>query len=119
LQAAFSDAALVDDAMVDRYHEMLLREGSREASLARFQLPRDDDQVARISSLKHPTLILWGEDDRLIPVSDAQKFASQLPNSIVRIYDGVGHIPMEEQPKRSADDIRAFLKGTLTPGRSN
>ena len=53
----------------------------------------------------------------LIPASDAQKFARQLPNSIVRIYDGVGHIPMEEQPKRSADDIRAFLKGTLTPAR--
>ena len=38
LQSTFSDASLVDDTMVDRYHSMLLREGSREASLARFQL---------------------------------------------------------------------------------
>ena len=34
----------------------------------------------------------------------------------VRIYDGVGHIPMEEQPERSAEDIRAFLKGSLRAG---
>ena len=116
LQATFSDSALVDAAMVDRYHAMLLREGSREASLVRFQLPRDDGRVAGLSGLKHPTLILWGEDDRLIPASDAHKFARQLPNSIVRIYEGVGHIPMEEQPKRSAEDIRAFLKGSLRAG---
>jgi pimeloyl-ACP methyl ester carboxylesterase len=39
LQAAFADPALVTDAMVTRYHELLLREGSREASAARFRLP--------------------------------------------------------------------------------
>ena len=42
--------------------------------------------------MEHSTLILWGEDDRLIPASDAHRFALQLPNSIVRIYDGIGHI---------------------------
>ncbi|MFQ5416486.1 MAG: alpha/beta fold hydrolase [Myxococcota bacterium] len=113
LRAAFSNQELVDDAMVTRYHELLLREGSREATLARFQLPRNTDRVSELGRISHPTLILWGDEDRLVPVADAHRFHAALPNSTLRIYEAVGHLPMEEAPQRSAADVRAFLKGEL------
>jgi pimeloyl-ACP methyl ester carboxylesterase len=113
LQAAFADPALVTDAMVTRYHELLLREGSREASAARFRLPKETERVNELPRITNPTLILWGGEDRLVPVADAHRFARAIPNSRVRIYADVGHIPMEEAPARSAADLRAFLNGTL------
>jgi pimeloyl-ACP methyl ester carboxylesterase len=113
LQAAFADPSLVTDAMVTRYHELLLREGSRAASAARFRLPVETERVKELPRITNPTLILWGEEDRLVPVADAHKFARAIPNSRVRIYGDVGHIPMEEAPARSAADVRAFVNGTL------
>jgi pimeloyl-ACP methyl ester carboxylesterase len=99
--------------MVGRYHEILLLEGSRAASLARFQLPGKDPRIAELGRIRSPTLILWGEEDRLTPASDAQLFAETIPDSRVRIYPGVGHMPMEEAPDRSAADVRAFLRGEI------
>lgn len=113
LQTAFADPSFVTDEMVTRYHELLLREGSREATRARFRLPVATERVKELPRIQNPTLILWGREDRLVPVGDAHEFARAIPNSVVRIYDEVGHLPMEEAPERSAADVRAFLNGTL------
>jgi pimeloyl-ACP methyl ester carboxylesterase len=113
LRAAFADPSLVTDEMVTRYHELLLREGSREATRARFRFPLATDRVKELSRIQNPTLILWGREDRLTPVGDANEFARAIPDNALRIYDGVGHLPMEEVPERTAADVRAFLNGTL------
>ena len=54
---------------------------------------------------------MWGDKDALIPVSDAQKFGADIPGAQVRIYEGLGHVPMEEDGPRTAADARAFLEG--------
>ncbi len=113
LTDAFANPAVVTPEMVTRYHALQLREGSRTASLARFTLTGHDPRIEEISRIRNPTLVLWGEEDRLIPVGDAQKFAAALPDCRVRVYPGVGHIPMEEAPERSAADTRAFLRGEI------
>jgi pimeloyl-ACP methyl ester carboxylesterase len=52
---------------------------------------------------------MWGAQDSLIPVSVADQFAQRLSNTQVVIYDDLGHIPMEEDPQRSAADVLKFL----------
>jgi pimeloyl-ACP methyl ester carboxylesterase len=52
---------------------------------------------------------MWGAQDSLIPVSVAEEFAQRLANTQLVIYDDLGHIPMEEDPQRSAADVLAFL----------
>ena len=113
LHDAFADPSLVTDDMVDRYHQLQLREGSRAASLARYQLPTVHPRITEISRIANPTLVMWGEEDQLVPAGDAQKFAEALPDARVRVYPGVGHMPMEEAPERSAADLRAFLRGEI------
>ena len=56
-------------------------------------------------------MIMWGEEDNLIPVSSATWFAESLPGAKLVIYPKVGHIPMEEVPDRSAADVKAWLDG--------
>ena len=46
----------------------------------------------------------------------AARFHAEVPNSRLVVYDGVGHLPMEEVPERSARDVRDFLAGGEGPG---
>ena len=54
--------------------------------------------------------MLWGSEDAWISSNDAEKFRKDLQHVSVKVYPGVGHIPMEEIPDESASDILNFLK---------
>jgi pimeloyl-ACP methyl ester carboxylesterase len=95
---------------VDRYWELLRYPGNRAATIARFGTPREPITKEALASLDTiPTLILWGREDRLFPPAAADWFKSALPSAEVLVYDGVGHIPQEEAPERSAADVERFL----------
>jgi pimeloyl-ACP methyl ester carboxylesterase len=111
LRASFYDPSLVDDAMIDRYRDLALREGSRAATLARFGSFRTaaGSPEPDLSVLSQPTLVLWGEHDALIPPEVGQRFVEVLFDARLIVYPDAGHIPMEEVPERSAADVRTFL----------
>ena len=52
----------------------------------------------RLPEIACPTLIVWGGEDRVIPVRDASVFEELIPNSRKMIFDGTGHMPMLERP---------------------
>ena len=64
---------------------------------------------ARLAAIKVPVLIMWGQEDNLIPVAAAHWFHKALPTSQLIIYPNVGHIPMEEIPDQSAEDVKRWL----------
>jgi pimeloyl-ACP methyl ester carboxylesterase len=59
--------------------------------------------------LNLPTLILWGEDDLVVPLYNAKTFDDLIPNSELRVFANVGHLAMEEVPDRTAEAIDGFL----------
>ena len=59
-----------------------------------------------------PMLIVWGESDRIIPVSHAYSTKEALPHSRLEIMPGVGHFPQSEDPVRLADLVRDFVETT-------
>lgn len=95
--------------LVDRYYELTLREGNRNALPERLaQVPRGEfsEQIERV---RQPTLILWGGQDRLIPPSDARRFEEDIAGSQLTIFDDLGHVPHEEDPARTVAVVQAFL----------
>jgi pimeloyl-ACP methyl ester carboxylesterase len=58
-------------------------------------------------------LILWGSLDRLIPVEHAERFRRAIPGASSIVYQGIGHVPMEEIPERSAADAGGFVLSIL------
>jgi pimeloyl-ACP methyl ester carboxylesterase len=56
-----------------------------------------------------PTLVLHGDADTLIPVDNGRSFAAAVRGARLVVYPGVGHVPMEQIPERSATDLEAFL----------
>ncbi len=115
LRQSVSVEDFIDDAAIDRHWELYRLPGNREAAGDRFLVDREPQYADRIAGITAPTLIIWGEDDRLIYASAAQTFEERLPHAEAVIYKGVGHIPMEEAPDRTAGDIDAFLDRVLTP----
>ena len=59
-----------------------------------------------------PTLIVWGRDDQLIPVSHAVATHDAIPGSRLEVFDGVGHFPHCEAPERFVDVLLDFIDTT-------
>jgi pimeloyl-ACP methyl ester carboxylesterase len=105
----YGDPSKVTGALVDRYFEMQLREGNRHALSERLREIATDLAPERIKSLHVPTLILWGERDRLIPPVNARSFERDIAGSRLVVFPGLGHVPQEEDPQASVAPVRSFL----------
>jgi len=64
-----------------------------------------------------PTLLIWGSKDRVVDLASAAMLEQNLPNSQVRVMDGVGHLPYEESPEEFCRIVTEFL--ALTPAMDN
>lgn len=109
--------SIATEDMVDRYWELLRLPGNRRAAAQRALADRKPAMFDEAHKIDAPTLIIWGENDQLIYASAAQTFRETIPDSEAIVYKGIGHLPMEEAPARTASDIDAFLKRRLdAPG---
>jgi len=108
LEQVYFDDSKVTENLVDRYHQMILRKGSRAAFIERAKL-EGQDYTELLYTIKSPTLIIWGEDDLWIPVEDGFKFKERMANSNLVIMKETGHVPMEEKPLESLALALNFL----------
>jgi len=116
LNDAIVRKSILTDAMIDEYWDFARMEGTREATAERFSLGFGDRNYIKdhTSAITMPTLILWGEEDHLVPVAAAHEFNDAIAHSKLIIYPATGHIPMEEVALQSSADVRAFLSAPQT-----
>ncbi len=105
----YGDPSRVTGALVDRYFELLTREGNRHALGVRIREIPTDLATGRIATLHVPTLILWGTLDHLIPPLNARQFQHDIAGSQLVLLPGLGHVPQEEDAQRSVAPVRTFL----------
>ena len=113
LRGSVAQQAIVDDAMIDRYWELLRFPGNREATVLRARMDREPAMAEQIGAITAPTLILFGKEDRLINATAAETFHERIAGSEVVLLDGIGHLPMEEAPDATAAAIADFLTRRL------
>ncbi len=104
----YGDPAKVTPELVDLYRDMTLRAGNRQA-LGRRMDQGYSGEVAGLKTLAIPTLILWGGQDRLIPLEFGQRFARDIAGSRLVVFDELGHVPHEEDPARTVAVVKTFL----------
>jgi pimeloyl-ACP methyl ester carboxylesterase len=110
VENVYADKTKVNDTLVDRYFDLSLRAGNRQALIDRMTLAFDSTTIPLIKNIKQRTLLLWGEQDMLIPTRYAYRFHDDLPNDTLVILKNAGHVPMEESPKESLAVLIEFLK---------
>jgi 2-hydroxy-6-oxonona-2,4-dienedioate hydrolase len=62
-----------------------------------------------------PVLIVWGKQDRLIPVAYAAGLKAEFPRAEIRVLDGCGHVPMADCPEAFDREVVPFLAGGDVP----
>lgn len=109
LNDSFEHKKLITPEMVTEYWELNRMEGTREATMERFQEPFDTYVRDHAAQIKAPTLILWGAKDHLIPLEAAFEFQKAIPGSKLIVYPNGGHVLQEDEADKTAADVRAFL----------
>ncbi|CAE6688581.1 MAG: alpha/beta hydrolase [Nitrospira sp.] len=105
------DHALVTPLVIDRSNRNRQRTDMITPLLAlRDNLPLWEQQFApRLTEVRHPTLILWGEQDRLFPPQVGRDLQALIPQSRLILIPNAGHIPQWEQPQTVNRLITEFL----------
>jgi pimeloyl-ACP methyl ester carboxylesterase len=111
LKSVYGDETKIKQETIDRYYELILREGNRQATLDRVS--GAERSTVDLEQLVMPTLILWGGKDSWIPLSNAYAFEKAIRRSNVVVFDQAGHVPMEEIPTESVTEYLSFLGVTL------
>ena len=111
-----------DIAVLGRGFAELDTTGSRQAFLQtlRAVVEPGGQRVSAVSRLalaaRLPTLIVWGENDSIIPVAHGAAAHEAMPGSRFVSFEGAGHMPQEAQPHRFASELTDFVDAT-EPGR--
>lgn len=122
LRFVFANPKLIEDEDVDRIIELSELPGAREAFLEiahnaiGLRGVRPDQQLGDIAAhITAPTLVIWGDRDRIIPPSHAQLVQQAIPRAQVAIIENCGHVPQLEAPERFTELVLRFLGETFPP----
>ncbi len=114
LREVFHDPAQVTPQEVEEYLAPFWRPTALASARSLLSSPEWREPAAfraLVARVHAPTLVLWGADDRWIPVADADRFAAAIPGARTRILPDCGHMPQEERPGEVATALEDFLDG--------
>lgn len=113
LREVFYDRTKISDEVVCAYASPLHTTGAISAlvAVASEIIPPDiEDIVTRYATISLPTLLLWGEKDKIVPFSSIESLSTQLPNVERRVIPDCGHAPHEECPASAVPLVSNFIK---------
>ena len=108
LAPAYADPKVMTEPLYARYRDMMLAPGVRQAIVDRMGQQKLLDPVPLLRTIQAPTLLLWGEQDAMIPFGNAADYLAALPHARLAPLPAVGHLPQEEAPETVAI-LRRFL----------
>jgi pimeloyl-ACP methyl ester carboxylesterase len=111
LHQVFYEANRVTDEQVEEYVAPMLRPGAVRSLHSLLSSPRIETRafVEMLARIDAPTLILWGKQDRWVPVADADRFGDILADRRLIILSRCGHLPQEERPAETQALVESFL----------
>lgn len=106
-QAVFATDAAVDAALSNRINA---GDGYTIDSLVRSIVRGEGFLDNRVQEIKQPTLIIWGRQDGLVPLSDGERFKKEIANSSLIVFDQCGHVPHVEKAAEFNAAVLKFLE---------
>ncbi len=110
LQAAYANPRALTEALFTRYYDMMRAPGVRRALIARMSQVMLQDPMPLLRRITAPTLLVWGEQDAMIPHTNAADYQRGISDCRLVSLPNVGHVPQEEVPTASLAPVSDFLK---------
>ncbi len=112
LKGGFGDPNNVTDQLIKRWHDLLLREGQRDAQISRVNQYVSGDIDRVLSEVRAPALIMWGKKNNVVPVDLAYEMKDMMKNSLrieMIIYESGGHQLVQELGIQTGKDALEYL----------
>lgn len=109
LKPAYANPEFLDDALLDRYYDLIRAPGARQAMLDRMRQTVLVDPRPLLAAIRAPTLLVWGERDAMIPFANSVDYLKVLPDARLVSFPTAGHLPQEEAAADSLAALEAFL----------
>jgi pimeloyl-ACP methyl ester carboxylesterase len=103
---AFASDLVIDQALAQR---MGAGDGYTIKSIIESIIRGEDFLDNRVQAIKRPTLVIWGREDGLVPLSDGQRFKKEIPNSTLIVFEQCGHVPNVEKAAEFDAAVTKFL----------
>ena len=116
LKESYYDDKLITDEQVAEYAKPLGMKNGKYALLktAKQAIPKDYEKlIAKYPTISVPTLIIWGNKDKVIPIKIGEKLDAAIPCSKLITIPDTGHVPQEETPDPTIALIKDFLKNSI------
>lgn len=111
LEECVFNQALITDEVIDREFQLLRVKGTTWVLYSTFKNATGALKfTGSLSSILHPTLLIWGEQDLIFPVAVGERLHRLIPRSVLRMIPKSGHIPMWETPEPVNRLILSFLQ---------
>lgn len=109
LKSVVYDHSLIDSLMIQGYAKQF-EDPRIFVALNRLLRHREGDlPIDALLSIQTPCLLIWGENDRIVPVEIGKRLEKDLPNARLVILKETGHLIPEERPQKVFEEIRSFL----------
>jgi pimeloyl-ACP methyl ester carboxylesterase len=112
LKDAYYDKRKITEEQIREYGRPIGSKGGRYALLKTGQqaIPKDFEKIiAKYPTIDVPTLILWGLDDKVIPLKIGKMLHAAIGGSRLELINDCGHVPQEEKPAETICWMREFL----------
>lgn len=101
---------VLDERRVDARH-LPLRAAGTQRAIIRTVRHWDAERISRDAhQISQPTLLLWGENDREIPLADGERLSAEIPGSRLIVFLNCGHLPHEEYPEAFTNVVMDFCR---------
>lgn len=115
-RAFFANPDALNEPMLDDFHVNFSRPHTAHTSsrLMRWGVNvfgQKNVFTGRLRHIQAPVLVVWGRQDRLLPVRHGERAARLIPNAQLKVFDPCGHLPMLERPDEFNRLVLQFLKG--------
>jgi pimeloyl-ACP methyl ester carboxylesterase len=110
IQTAWHDPSKITEAITSGYRKPL-RVDNWDRALWEFTKAGsgDEDLTPRLSELHMPTLVVAGDDDRIIPTADSIRLGGEIPGARLVVIPACGHVPQEECPAPFLEALSEYL----------
>jgi len=118
LKQSVYDSALISHEWVELYYQIATLPGAWETLLSLIKTNVDlfgvrpevyQAIVNKLTTITAPTLVLWGQQDRILPVAHAAVASKELPSARIHIFDSCGHWPQLERSEDFNTLVLEFL----------
>ncbi len=109
LKPAYANPEMLSDVLIDRYYDLIRAPGARQAMLDRMRQTVLVDPRPLLAAIRAPTLLVWGERDAMIPLTNSNDYLKALPDARLVSFPAAGHLPQEEAAADSLAAVESFL----------